>query len=400
MERPLPPQSPQGTQLRPGYLFVLPWYPKSPIGGVNQVLIHLIGLMKAEGNYEPFLLIPAGNQELPPSPYIACPIVSMVIRDPVLPTLRAPIAFFLTLPVVLWRLRAWLVRHRIAAINSHFPSGDSLTYVLLRRLGLFSGKVILSIHGNDIKDAFATRGFKRFLIRLTLRLADTVVACSHGLLKDLLRLEPGCARNSVVIHNAIDAEGFEAKIPPGFVLPGDLRDVPYLLNIGRYEHKKGQDLLIRAFNRIAPDFPLLRLVMIGGTGPEVEQVRQQVAESPFRERIVMMENVPHETVPGYLKASALFVLPSRREGLPFAILEAAACRRAVVAAACIGVPELIEDAVTGRLVPVDDYKALESAIRDLLNDEAARTRCAQALRDLVDREFTWPTTYRKYLSVS
>lgn len=394
-------RSPPPGKAVPGYLFVLPWYPEGPIGGVNQALINLVRLMDLAGHYRPFVLIPYGRQDLPPSPHLRCPIFSMVIRNPSLPAnnLRARAAFFVTLPIVFWKLRALLSRHRIRTINCIFPGADSLTYVMLRRLRLFSGKVILTLQGNDIKVALDTTGFDRFLARETFRRADHVVACSSGLREDLLRLEPRCAHNSVVIHNSIDVEAFLALAAPDYQLPDKLRKAPFLLNVGKYEHKKGQDVLIRAFEQIASVFPLLHLVMIGATGPEIEQIRRKVKDSPFTERIVMFENVPHESIPAFLKSALLFVLPSRREGLPFAILEAAACRKAVVAAACVGVSELVQDGVTGRLVPVDDSDALALAISDLLGNDKLRQQLAQALHRCVQRDFTWQAAYRKYVSL-
>jgi starch synthase len=325
----------------------------------------------------------------------------MVVRDPALPVhpVRARIAFFLTLPLVLWKLRLLLARHRILTINCIFPGTDSLTYVLLRRFRLFSGKVIFTLQGNDIKVALDTAGFSRFLARQAFRLADRIVACSFGLREDLLRLEPQCANKSVVIHNSIDFEAFLALAPPDYQLPDNLRNVPFLLNVGRYEHKKGQDILICAFEQIALDFPSLHLVMIGATGTGIEQIRRKVCGSSFTERIVMLENIPHEAIPVFLRAALLFVLPSRREGLPFALLEAAACRKAVVAAACVGVPELIQDGVTGRLVPVDNSDALALAISDLLRNDHLREQFAETLHELVGREFTWQAAFRKYINL-
>jgi glycosyltransferase involved in cell wall biosynthesis len=83
----------------------------------------------------------------------------------------------------------------------------------------------------------------------------------------------------------------------------------------------------------------------------------------------------------------VFALPSVREGLPQALLEALASERAVVAARIDGVLELIQDGVTGLLVPPGDPAALASAIVDLLRDRALAGRLGKAGRRLVEEQF-------------
>jgi glycosyltransferase involved in cell wall biosynthesis len=391
-----------GRGTLPGYLFLLPWYPESAIGGVNQALLHLIDFMNEAGEYKPYLLICNGPEDLPQAPHVHCPMISLPVRNPASERhpLRAPFGFLLTLPWFFWKLRPFLKQHNIRAINYIFPDAGALSFVLMRKLGIFSGKVIVTLQGNDLKLVMDETGFARFVGRLAFRLADCVVACSGGMREDLLGLEPGCVRNSVVIHNSIDIDGFLAIAPPDFQLPERLRNRRYLLNIGRYEHKKGQDILIRAFDQIAGRYPDLLLVMMGSPGPEIEGIRAMVAKSPFTDRILMLENVPHEWVPGMLQSALAFVLPSRREGLPFAVLEAAACRKAVAAAACVGVPELIKDRVTGRLVAMEDADALAVAISDLVESSEFRQKMGENLYRLVRENFTWQKAYRKYASLS
>ncbi len=386
----------------PGYLFILPWYPESPIGGVNQALLHLIDLMNSDGRRRPYLLIPDDRVIPPPVSHLNCPVLSLAIRSPVSEDhpFRGPLAFLLTLPWTLVKLRGILRERNIQTINSIFPGVEYFALVPLKKLRLFTGKVVLTLQGNDIKIAMDSTGWHRRLVRWMFRRSDFVVACSRGIQEDLLRLEPACTRNSVVIHNAVDIDAFVSQIPAGFELPEPLRGGSFLLNVGRYEHKKGQDVLIRAFEQIAVDFPDLSLVMIGATGTDTDKIRELVARSPVSRRIFMLENIPHQQVPAYLKAALLFVLPSRREGLPFAILEAAACHKPVVAAAAVGVPELIEDRVTGRLVPVDDDHALAEAISDLVAHHELRAQVADNLHRLVRTEFTWRQAYEKYMSLS
>jgi glycosyltransferase involved in cell wall biosynthesis len=129
------------------------------------------------------------------------------------------------------------------------------------------------------------------------------------------------------------------------------------------------------------------------------EVRQAVAHSPFSARILMVENVPHHEVSAYLKAACAFVLPSRREGLPFVILEAAASKVPIIASDIPGVREVVTDGITGRLVPVDRPAALIQAITDHLQDEKQGAIFSSRLFELVSAEFTWAHAYEQYVSL-
>jgi len=387
----------------PGYVMVLSWFPESAIGGVNQAVLNLIHTMQLEGRYRPRLLVSNGHALPERAPHIECEVIPLRLRTPDLPADRTVIsllAFLYGLPGTLLSLRALVRRHNVRAFICVFPDNECLNIVLLKKLGLFSGKVSLWFQGNDIKTAAEKRDLGAAAFKWMLRGADVVAACSQGLLEDVLRFEPRCAHNSAVIHNAIDIEKFRGKAATDYELPELLRNAPFLLNVAGFERKKGQDVLIRAFERLAGEFPDLLLVMIGSSsGEATAAVRAMVQESPLRNRILMLENIPHERIPLFLQAARVFVLASRREGLPFAILEAAACLTPVAATACIGVPEIVQDGITGRLAPVDDDAALASAIRDMLTDEVKRKEFAANMYRLINEKFTWRATYEKWIGL-
>ncbi len=387
----------------PGYLLTLTWYPESGVGGVNQAIFNLVRVIKEEGRWQPYLLV-TSDTEIPAShPQLQCPAESLYLRSPDLPQshpFRSLASYLLNLPKTLKTLTRFIELHNVQMVCAHFPETDSINFALLRRLALFKGKFVLSFHGEDIRVLQRKNALGRWMARFMMRHADALVACSRGLRDDLVAFEPRCANRATVIYNAIDIEAFRSRMDASSQLPAELQGKMFLLNIGRYEHKKGHDILIKAFEQLSVRFPDLMLVTIGGSvGGESAGVRRLVDQSTARERILMLENVPHPKVGIFLTNAALFVLPSRREGFPFVLLEAGATQTAVVAAACLGVPEIIEDGVTGRLVPVEDPVALAAAIEDLLLDEAKRLRVAQALHQLVSQRFSWKAIYQKHLAL-
>jgi len=204
----------------------------------------------------------------------------------------------------------------------------------------------------------------------------------------------------MVIHNTVNIDSYQTQHLSLSTLPESIRGRRFLLNIGKFEHKKGQDTLLLAFESVAQSFPELMLVLIGATGPKTDEIRQRVQSSRWSGRILMFENVPHHEVASYLKAASIFVLPSRREGLPFAILEAAACKVPVIATEIPGVNEVVTENVTGRLVPVDNPDELARAISDLLEDDEKRQMFANRLFELVSTRFTWDSAYHRYLTLN
>ena len=140
-------------------------------------------------------------------------------------------------------------------------------------------------------------------------------------------------------------------------------DAPVLLTVARYTPQKDHATLLDAVPAVLARHADAQLWLVG-TGPLEPAIRGQA------EAMGLMEAVRHlgqrDDVPDLLAAADLFVLPSRFEGLPLAVLEAMAAGRPVVATAVGGTDEAVVDGITGRLVPPGDSVALANAIGDVL----------------------------------
>jgi len=155
-----------------------------------------------------------------------------------------------------------------------------------------------------------------------------------------------------------------------------------LLSVGRAVEKKGYDDLLDALARL-PQNLAWRFIHVGG-GPLLPGLKERAAALGIEARIEWRGAQPQTVVLNTLRAVDLFVLASRRaadgdqDGLPNVLLEALSQGRAVLATRFSAVPELIEDDVTGRLVPPADPVALAVALQTMISDPALRARLGAA----------------------
>ncbi|MCK4356192.1 glycosyltransferase [Candidatus Bipolaricaulota bacterium] len=185
----------------------------------------------------------------------------------------------------------------------------------------------------------------------------------------------------VVVRNGIDPMPFLQASGTGVQREPKLEVEPVLIFLGRLAPQKDLLTLLKAFERI----PVGRLVLVG-EGPSRSQVEQSVERTGLNDRVTMLG--ARTDIPELLAASDLFVLPSRWEGLPLTIIEAMMAGLPVVASHVGGVAELVEDGVTGFLVPSEAPAALAEALRKLLEDSELRKRMGKAGREKALQDFT------------
>lgn len=161
---------------------------------------------------------------------------------------------------------------------------------------------------------------------------------------------------------------------------------PVAVFAGGLDPVKGVDVLIDAWVSVLDRLPAARLV-IAGDGPARGELEARVQAAGVAHSVEFAGRIDREALRVRLDAANCLVLPSRSEGLPRVILEAMARARPVVATAVGGIPELVDDPRTGRLVPPDDAPALAGALVAVLGDpHHAAQAGAQARADALARD--------------
>jgi glycosyltransferase involved in cell wall biosynthesis len=250
------------------------------------------------------------------------------------------------------------------------------------------------LRGRFVRRATALRN-------LLFRDADAFVAMSQAIKAEFLAAGASEERVALIPHG-VDVERFRpasleerAALRARLGLPGDGRIVVYT---GRLLRGKGLDILFEAFRRIGPREAQARLLVVGsGAGQSLsveEDLRTAAREPRLEGRVVFAGRV--DAVEDYLRASDVFAFPSVFEALGISLVEAAACGLPAVGSRTGGIVDVIEDGVTGLLVPPGDARALEDTLEGLLSDPRRREEMGRRARERALRLFDAETSVRRY----
>jgi alpha-maltose-1-phosphate synthase len=242
--------------------------------------------------------------------------------------------------------------------------------------------------------------------------ADAVIAVSSGMRADVLRVYPALDPNRVhVVKNGIDtAVWYPAEPDPDSSVLATLGvdpARPVVAFVGRITRQKGVAHLVAAAHQFAPD---VQLVLCAGA-PDTQEIAAEVAWaveqlSQARTGVFWVrEMLPTNKIREILSAATVFVCPSVYEPLGIVNLEAMACATAVVASDVGGIPEVVDDGITGSLVHFDaeDPRVFEAslaaAVNALVADPGKAARYGAAGRQRCIDEFSWAQIAEQTLEI-
>jgi glycosyltransferase involved in cell wall biosynthesis len=214
--------------------------------------------------------------------------------------------------------------------------------------------------------------------RLLRRMTDGAIAVSHSTREFLVRERSVPPERVRLIWNGAPLDEF-APAPPeraqrvrrDLGLPDDALVVG---TIGRLNAQKGHRFLVEAAARLLPRRPAAR-VLVAGDGDLMAELRQQAAALGVADRVLF---TGHRTdVPDLLSALDVFCISSLYEGTPLALFEAMAAGKAIVSTSVDGCREVLEEGVTGVLVPPGDAAALADGLDRVLGDAVLRRRLGE-----------------------
>ena len=339
-------------------------------GGV-QVHVGQLARRLALFGHEPLILAPASGP-------VTDPLVE-VVGKPIPIPYNGSVAPIDPWPASARRVREVLGRFRPDVVHAHEP--------LTLSTAMFASRwehapVVATFH------AYADRARLFTLIapalRGTWRRIDIRVAVSEAAAEFVTaRFSEDDVR---IVPNGVEIEKFRgAEV-------ADLPEGRKVLFVNRLDPRKGFPVMVRAFAHLAGAYSDLRLV-VAGDGND----RSAVEELPpaVRERVVMLGNVPHDSLPPYHAACDIFAAPATgQESFGIVLVEAMAAGLPVVASDIPGYREVVRAGTDGLLVPPNDPRALAGAIGDLLDDPGKARGFAKAGPERAKR-YSWTTVARE-----
>ena len=202
-------------------------------------------------------------------------------------------------------------------------------------------------------------------------------------------LQAGLPENKVeLIYNAVDANlsrirGDSEWLRGKLQLP---QDSVVCTAVGRLVTVKGYDVLISAMGQIASQVPRLYCLIVG-EGECKEELSTQIREAGLEARVRLLGYYAREDAMSILKSSDIFVMPSRYEGTPIALLEAAALACPILASATGGIPELVQHEEHALLVPPNDPRGLAQGLMKLTLDREYARSLGQNAQQRIQEKF-------------
>ena len=298
-----------------------------------------------------------------------------------------------------WRL--WKLLRKIKPFAVHTRNISALESGVVAALAGVKIR-IHGEHGRDIYDLHGKNKKHRFLRRICSPFLHRFIALSKDLEQWLIK-DIGISRKKVVqLYNGVNTDRFtstngESEFQPDLPAGFDNEDSIIIGTVGRLEQVKDQLTLVKAFIKLLDLMPAdrsrLKLILIGD-GSCRSMLKEQIQQADIGENVWVAGN--REDVPQMLRKMDVFVLPSLGEGISNTILEAMASGLPVVATRVGGNPELVDDGVTGKIVPSADASAMADALSEYIRDINKIKKHGDAGRARVEEIFSLSAMVRRY----
>ena len=364
------------SRLRIGYYLA-----SYPAGGIARHLLTLIDQLGGAHDISVFCDSPQDNpsfaQEL-----AARGLTARIMGRPAIGTKGVWRPILANVPVI-FAARKALATARLDVAHFHAvrPSALYAPIVASRLAGIPAR--ILTVH-NSVSRRY---GLKRSLEGRALASLNRIVAVCEEIKQELIEKKNVAPEKVAVIVNGVHPAEFMKPSDPGEARRAlGLADTDMVAGmVGRLSRLKGADLLIRAAALLRPNFPRLRVVLIGSER-EAGAMPQLAGELGVSDivRFAGYRSDARRLMHGF----DLLVHPSRKEAQSFTILEAMASAKPVVAARVGGIPGTVLDGVTGFLFPAENVPALADAVVKLLEDPEKRRAMGAAGRRRVESHFS------------
>jgi glycosyltransferase involved in cell wall biosynthesis len=303
-----------------------------------------------------------------PGRYAGALRLAVATRPPGLKGFLYQMAYFLEAGLLAEEMR----RRRLSHLHNHFANSSCNVAMLAAELGGFTFS--FTMHGPAI--FFEPRHWR---VDEKLKRALFVCCISHYCRSQAMIWAPPERWDRLhIVHCGVDPQGYEPVTHEG--------EGKRLLFVGRLAKVKGLVVLLEALAAMHARRPDLRLALIGD-GPDRSRLERSAVDLGVKQQVQFLGYKSHEEVQAELRKADVFVMASFAEGVPVVLMEAMATGLPVVATRVAGVPELVDDGVSGFITPPGNPDKLAEKIEGLIADHALRTKFGRVGREKVEQEF-------------
>lgn len=274
------------------------------------------------------------------------------------------------------------IRPNADIIHAHFGPMGTLGGDLIAH-GFLSGKLVTTIHGFDIsKGKFGSSGYMRELCKKS----DLILTVNKAWKSKMMAV--GCQAASIRTHYlGVDVDA----LSPSIRTPKSTEFV--FCSVGRLVEKKGHIHSIEAFYLLKIRSNIQARLVIVGDGPLYNEAEALIRRLDLEDSVSLLGALVNQDALEIVRDADAFLLPSataadgNMEGIPVSLMEAMALQKPVISTLHSGIPELIDNEVSGLLVPERDVEALANAMIRIANDDGLARDLAKAGREKVRASF-------------
>lgn len=273
-------------------------------------------------------------------------------------------------------------------VHAHYATSYGL-------LGALSGfhPFVLSVWGSDVYSFPFKSPLHKMLLEYNLKKADKVLSTSYEMAKETNLYTD---KSIEVTPFGIDTEAFRPMEVESLFAKDDI----VIGTIKSLEDVYGIEYLIRAFKIVSDKYlnlPL-KLLIVGGGGLE-DSLKSLTKELNIEEKTIFTGKVPFEDVTKYHNMLSVYVSVSNSESFGVATIEASSCAKPVVVSNVGGLPEVVENGVSGFIVPPRDPEKTAQAIERLVLDENLRSQIGQNGRKRVEKLYNWEDNVKQMIKI-
>lgn len=287
-----------------------------------------------------------------------------------------------------FELRSLILNFKPDLVHAHYAS----SYGLLGVLSIFH-PLVLSVWGTDI-ERFPNYSFiHKYLTRFILNRADVILATSLALSKETSKY---VQKKIQITPFGIDLEKF---IPDKNKFLFDDNTI-VIGNIKSLEWTYGLEYLIKAFKIVKYRNPNISLgLLLVGRGSQEIKLKKLVEDLGLKNETIFTGYVNHEDIVKYFNTTDICVFPSIEESFGVSVLEASSCEKPVIVSDVGGLPEVVDNEITGLIVEKRNENELANAIEILIHDKELRIKLGKAGREKVFKEYNLNQSIEKMISI-